>query len=170
MTSVEDLIQAAAEFMVDDLDLAAEPAAAAAAQQSLDDSGLLLLGEMHGAQENPLLARALMQAFGITRLALEWDEDLAPLMGAFLACRCRKPVPPGRMLRWLPGRTPARAWDDRRLVGLKTWTMSQRRVARSRLRVPGSHALAEGHADRGDSLRRLLYSSAVPSPPGPRSG
>jgi hypothetical protein len=65
--------------------LAAEPAAAAAARQSLDDSGLLLVGEMHGARENPLLARALMRAFGITRLALEWDEDLAPVFGAFLA-------------------------------------------------------------------------------------
>jgi hypothetical protein len=53
---VEGLIQAAADFVVADLDLAAEPAAAAAAQQSLDDSGLLLLGEMHRARENPLLA------------------------------------------------------------------------------------------------------------------
>ena len=85
MTSVEALVQAAADFVVADVDLAAEPAAAAAARRSLDDSGLLLLGEMHGARENPLLARALMQAFGITRLALEWDEDLAPVIGAFLA-------------------------------------------------------------------------------------
>jgi hypothetical protein len=82
---VDALIQAAAGFVVADVDLAAEPAAAGAAQQSLDDSGLLLLGEMHGARENPLLARALMQAFGITRLALEWDEDLAPVIEAFLA-------------------------------------------------------------------------------------
>ena len=78
MTSVEALTQAVASFVVAGVDLAAEPGAAAAAQQSLDDSGLLLLGEIHGARENPLLARALMQAFGITRLALEWDEDLAP--------------------------------------------------------------------------------------------
>jgi len=85
VTSVEALIQVAADFVIADLDLAAEPAAAAAAQQSLDDSGLLLLGEMHGARENPLLARALMQAFGITRLASEWDEDLAPVTEAFLA-------------------------------------------------------------------------------------
>jgi hypothetical protein len=82
---VEALVQATAEFVVADVDLVAEPAAAAAAQRSLGDSGLLLLGEMHGARENPLLARALMQAFGITRLALEWDEDLAPVIGAFLA-------------------------------------------------------------------------------------
>jgi hypothetical protein len=85
VTSVEALIQAVANFVVADVDLAAEPAAAAAAQQSLDGSGLLLLGEMHGARENPLLARALMQAFGITRLALEWDEDLAPVIEAYLA-------------------------------------------------------------------------------------
>jgi erythromycin esterase-like protein len=85
VTSVEGLIQVAADFVVGDLDLAAEPAAAAAARQSLDDSRLLLLGEMHGARENPLLARALMQAVGITRLALEWDEDLARVFEAFLA-------------------------------------------------------------------------------------
>jgi hypothetical protein len=85
VTSVEALVQAAADFAVTAVDLVTEPAAAAAAQRSLDDSGLLLLGEMHGARENPLLARALMQAFGITRLALEWGEDLAPVIEAFLA-------------------------------------------------------------------------------------
>src|SRR6516165_9480495 len=85
VTSVEGLLQAVTGFVVADVDLAAEPAAAAVAQRSLDDSGLLLLGEIHGARENPLLARALMQAFGITRLALEWDEDLAPVIEAFLA-------------------------------------------------------------------------------------
>ena len=57
--------------MVADLDLVTEPAALAAAQRSLDDSGLLLLGEVHGVRENPLLIRALMQAFGLTSLALE---------------------------------------------------------------------------------------------------
>ena len=55
-----------------------EPAALAAAGRSLDSSGLLLLGEMHGVRENPLLIRALMQAFGLTSLALEWPDDLAP--------------------------------------------------------------------------------------------
>lgn len=79
------LIQAATEFVVADLDLVAEPVAVAAAQRSLDDCGLLLLGEMHGVRENPLLAGALMQAFRVTRLALEWDEGLAPVTEAFLA-------------------------------------------------------------------------------------
>ena len=36
-------------------------------------------------RENPLLIRALMQAFRLTGLALEWDECLAPIIEAFLA-------------------------------------------------------------------------------------
>jgi hypothetical protein len=62
--SIEAFLQEAAEFAVVDLELQAEPSAVSAARQSLDDSGLLLLGEMHGVRENPLLIRALMQAFG----------------------------------------------------------------------------------------------------------
>ena len=46
-----------------------EPAALTAAWRSLDSSGLLLLGEVHGARENPLPIRALMQVFGLTRWA-----------------------------------------------------------------------------------------------------
>jgi hypothetical protein len=59
--------------------------ALAAARRSLDSAGLLLLGEIHGVGENPLLIRALMQAFGLTSLALEWPGDLAPVIRAFLA-------------------------------------------------------------------------------------
>jgi hypothetical protein len=73
------------EFVVEDLDLAAEPAALAAAGRSLDSSGLLLLGEMHGVRENPLVIRAVMQAFGLTSLALEWPDELAPVIWTFLA-------------------------------------------------------------------------------------
>jgi hypothetical protein len=74
-----------AGFAVEDLGLVIEPAALTAVGRSLDSSGLLLLGEMHGVRENPLLIRALMQAFGLTSLALEWPEDLAPVIQAFLA-------------------------------------------------------------------------------------
>jgi hypothetical protein len=70
---------------VTDLELDAEPSAVAAAERSLDESGLLLLGEVHGVRENPLLIRALMQLFGLTSLALEWPDDLAPAVVAFLA-------------------------------------------------------------------------------------
>jgi len=82
---MEAFLQAAAEFVVADLELQAEPSAAAAAQRSLDESGLLLLGEVHGVRENPLLIRALIRMFGLTSLALEWPGDLAPAMAAFLA-------------------------------------------------------------------------------------
>ena len=65
--------------------LVIEPPALAAARRSLDCAGLLLLGEVHGVRENPLLIRALLQAFGLTSLALEWPDDLAPTIAAFLA-------------------------------------------------------------------------------------
>ena len=50
--SMEAFRQAAAEFVVTDLELEAEPSAVSAARRFLDDSGLLLLGEVHGVSEN----------------------------------------------------------------------------------------------------------------------
>jgi len=85
VASREALERAAAGFEVTDLELMIEPSAHAAAQQSLNESGLLLLGEVHGVRENPLLIHALMQAFGLSGLALEWPGDLAGAIGAFLA-------------------------------------------------------------------------------------
>jgi hypothetical protein len=78
VASLDAFRQAVAGFEVEDLGLVIEPAALAAAGRSLDSAGLQLLGEMHGVRENPLLIRALMQAFGLTSLALEWPDDLAP--------------------------------------------------------------------------------------------
>ena len=83
--SLDALHQAVAEFHVTALGLGIEPPALAAARRSLDSAGLLLLGEVHGVQENPLIIRALMQVFGLSSLALEWPEDLAPMIQAFLA-------------------------------------------------------------------------------------
>ncbi|HEY6279053.1 MAG TPA: hypothetical protein VIX86_22295 [Streptosporangiaceae bacterium] len=85
VSSLPALLQAVAGFEIADPGLVIEPAAQAAARRSLDESGLLLLGEVHGVRENPVLIWALIQAFGLTRLALEWPEDLAPVIGAFLA-------------------------------------------------------------------------------------
>jgi hypothetical protein len=84
VASLEALYRAAADFEVTDLGLAVEPAALAAARRSLDESGFLLLGEVHGVRENPLVIRSLLQAFGLHGLALEWPEDLASTTGAFL--------------------------------------------------------------------------------------
>src|ERR1700751_5413140 len=85
IASLEAFERAAAGFEITGRNVMIEPSAGAAVRRSLDRSGLLLLGEIHGVQENPLLIRALMQAFGLTSLALEWPEDLAPTIRAFLA-------------------------------------------------------------------------------------
>ena len=85
VASLESLKRAVAGFPAGDLNLVTEPAALVAARRSLDESGLLLLGEVHGVRENPLVIRALMRAFGLRRLALEWPGVLAPAVGAFLA-------------------------------------------------------------------------------------
>lgn len=85
VASLAEFRRAVAEFRVTDLPVTIEPAARAAAQRSLDESGLLLLGEMHGVAENPLLIRALLAEFGLAGLALEWHAELTPVVSAFLA-------------------------------------------------------------------------------------
>jgi hypothetical protein len=85
ITSLEAFERAAARFEITELDLMIEPSAGAAIRRSLDQSGLLLLGEVHGVRENPLIIRALMQAFGLSSLALEWPADLMGVISAFMA-------------------------------------------------------------------------------------
>jgi hypothetical protein len=87
VASLDALHRAAAEFAVIGLDLVIAPRALAAARQPLDSPGLLLLGEIHGVRENPLLIRALMKAFGLTSLALECPGELTPMIRALLASR-----------------------------------------------------------------------------------
>jgi hypothetical protein len=57
LASLAPFTQAVAEFPVSDPGLVLEPAARAAAGRSAAESGLVLLGEMHGVRENPLLIR-----------------------------------------------------------------------------------------------------------------
>jgi len=85
VASLDAFHQAIAEFTVTDPRLVIEPAALAAARQSLDSSGLLLLDEVRGVRENPVLILAFMQALELTSLALEWPEDFTPVIRAFLA-------------------------------------------------------------------------------------
>src|SRR5260370_3430340 len=95
---VDALHRAVTEFGVTDPGLVIEPSALAAARRSLDSSGLLLPGETHGVRENPLLIPALMLAFGLTSLALEWPGVLAPVIRAYLAVKTLPDRP------WLLGR------------------------------------------------------------------
>jgi hypothetical protein len=85
VASLEAFQRAVNEFDISSCRLSIDPAALAAARQSLDQSGLLLLGEVHGVRQNPLLARALMVALDVTGLALEWPAALASAVGDFLA-------------------------------------------------------------------------------------
>jgi hypothetical protein len=85
LASLAEFRQAVADFPVEELEVAAEPAAQAAAERSLAESGFLLLGEVHGVWENPLIIAALLRSFGLTSLALEWPAELAPVISAFLA-------------------------------------------------------------------------------------
>jgi hypothetical protein len=85
IASIQALARAVAQFEVTGLDVTFEHAALGAAQRSVEDSGLLLLGEVHGVRENPLIALALMNELNMTGLALEWPSELAPLVSAFLA-------------------------------------------------------------------------------------
>ena len=85
LASLAEFRQAVADFPVGELEVAAEPAARAAAQRSVAESGFLLLGEVHGARENPLIIAALLRSLGLTSLALEWPAGLAPVISAFLA-------------------------------------------------------------------------------------
>jgi hypothetical protein len=87
LASLAAFTQAVADFPVSDPGLVLEPAARAAAVRSAAESGFVLLGEVHGVRENPLLIRALLQALGLTGLALEWDAELAPVVSGFLAGR-----------------------------------------------------------------------------------
>jgi hypothetical protein len=84
VASLEAFQRAVNEFDVASYRLSIDPAALAAARQSLDQSGLLLMGEVHGVRQNALIVRALMVALDMTGLALEWPAALAqPLSGFF---------------------------------------------------------------------------------------
>ncbi|MGW0806568.1 hypothetical protein [Nonomuraea sp. NPDC002799] len=83
--TLDGLMRAVAEFGTDDYELPFEPEALDRARRSVEESGLVLLGEMHGVRENPLVIGALMRLLGLTCLALEWPEDLKPQLDAYLS-------------------------------------------------------------------------------------
>ena len=82
---MDGLLRAVAEFDTDGYELPVTAAALERARRSIGESGLLLLGEVHGVRENPLVILGLMRALGLTSLALEWPEDLKPQLDTYLA-------------------------------------------------------------------------------------
>jgi hypothetical protein len=61
------------------------PEAEEAARRSVEETGLLLFGEVHGVVEVPGLILALARRLGLRGLALEWSPGLRPLVERFLA-------------------------------------------------------------------------------------
>lgn len=190
VASLDALHRAVAEFGVTDPGLVIEPPALAAARRSLDSSGLLLLGEAHGVRENPLLIRALMLAFGLTSLALEWPEELTPVIRAYLA---GKTLPDHPWLWGGDGRITAghlAVLAERAAAGpLKLilfdgvtgadWSWSQRDEAMARRILaaspPGARTLAvagNAHTPTSPIERASRWAPAWPSsgPPSGRSG
>ncbi|SEH01638.1 hypothetical protein SAMN05444920_12186 [Nonomuraea solani] len=82
--TLDGLLQAVEEFDTDGYELPVEAAALDRARGSIEESGLLLLGEIHGVKENPLVILGLMRLLGLTHLALEWSENLKPQLDRYL--------------------------------------------------------------------------------------
>jgi hypothetical protein len=83
-TSVDAMQRAIDGFALDDLAIAVEKDAALAVRESLARTGLVLVGELHGVHENPLVIHALLNTFGANGLALEWPAELAATVDRFV--------------------------------------------------------------------------------------
>jgi hypothetical protein len=87
-TEIEENIftQAIEQYAVGEIETDFDEQAVARLQESLDQTKLFLLGEMHGVAENPNIIYTLFKKFGFKRLALEWDgQELQDLVDKFLA-------------------------------------------------------------------------------------
>jgi hypothetical protein len=83
--TIEALTEAAHAFDATPLGLRVDSDADAAVRESLQRTGLLLLGEAHGVAQTPVLADELIAWFGLGGIALEWDENLRPWVNRWIA-------------------------------------------------------------------------------------
>jgi hypothetical protein len=83
--TIEALAEAAQAFDATPLGLQVDSDADAVARESLQRTGLLLLGETHGVGQTPVLADELIAWFGLGGIALEWDENLRPWVNHWIA-------------------------------------------------------------------------------------
>jgi hypothetical protein len=82
--TIEALTAAVRSFDATPLGLQVDPEADAAVRESLRRTGLVLLGEVHGVAQTPVLIDELMAWFGLGGIALEWNEDLRPWLDRWL--------------------------------------------------------------------------------------
>jgi len=86
MSSDLDAFSAAvARFELVEAPLDWEPEAEERCRRSLEETGLLLVGETHGVAELPGIVLAFARRLGTRGLALEWSPALRPLVERFLA-------------------------------------------------------------------------------------
>lgn len=72
-------------FEVAELPLDIEPTAGDRARSAVATGGVLLVGERHGVEQNPLVAYTLMRRFDVRVLCLEWPSDLEPALQRYMA-------------------------------------------------------------------------------------
>ncbi|HEY2937270.1 MAG TPA: hypothetical protein VGJ25_11770 [Gaiellaceae bacterium] len=77
--------EAVARFELVEAPLEWEPEAEERCRRSLEETGLLLLGETHGTCELPGIVLAVARGLGTRGVALEWSPALRPLVERFLA-------------------------------------------------------------------------------------
>jgi hypothetical protein len=82
--TIEVLTAAVQAFNATPLGLQVDPDADAAVRQSLQRTGLVLLGERHGIAQTPVLVEELIAWFGLGGIALEWHEDLRPWLDRWI--------------------------------------------------------------------------------------
>jgi hypothetical protein len=83
--TIEALTAAVQAFDARPLGLQVDLDAEAAVLESLERTGLVLLGEAHGVAQTPVLVDELITRFGLGGIALEWDEDLSPWVDRWIA-------------------------------------------------------------------------------------
>ncbi len=82
---LETFRQAVDGFLAETFVVEVDPEADALIRESLDGSGMVLIGEVHGVAENPLVISSLAERFGVGMVALEWPVELTEPLNRFIA-------------------------------------------------------------------------------------
>jgi len=144
------------------LDIQLDADAESALNASLDRTGLLLLGEMHGVRQTPRIIAALVELLDIETVALEWPEQLTPTINSYRTSGDLDDhdllwLGDGRLttghlalLRNLADRDPAVGW-----LAFDSWTMPPEVPGESQW-TARDHAMARRILDQYEPHRRTL--------------
>ena len=146
--TIEALFAAAEVFDATPLRLQVDPDAESAVRESLRRTGLVLLGEMHGVAQTPLLLEELIAWFRFGGIALEWNEDLMPWLQGWIAYGTL-PEPD-----WEQNPAVAQIWggDGRLTAG---HLAALRRWARSGLLITLMDGMTVGSARPGETSEQM---------------